>query len=109
MKLKEAIDRIDEMRPNTAPEEEKLRWLDTFDRSVRTEIIDAHEDAPTAPFTGYNTESSYDTELLVPSPYDDVYIYLLESRIACLLYTSSVNGKKSAVCSSVPYSPSFVS
>ncbi len=82
MKLKEAIDRIDEMRPNTAPEEEKIRWLDTFDRTVRNEVIDAHDDAPETPFIGYNTESPYDTELLVPPPYDDVYIYLLESRIA---------------------------
>lgn len=49
MKLKEAIDRIDEMRPNTAPEEEKLRWIDSFDRMVRKEIIDAHGDAPGSP------------------------------------------------------------
>lgn len=101
MKLKEAIDRIDEMRPNTAPEEEKLRWLDSFDRMVRKEIIDAHEEAPEAPFSGYNTESAYDTELLVPSPYDDVYLYLLESRIAYRLGEINKYNNSAAMLQSV--------
>ena len=101
MKLKEAIDRIDEMRPNTAPEEEKLRWIDSFDRMVRKEIIDEHGDAPEAPFSGYNTESAYDTELLVPSPYDDVYLYLLESRIAYRLGEISRYNNSAAMLQSV--------
>ena len=32
-------------------------------------------------FKGYDPETDADTELLVPAPYDEVYVFWLESRI----------------------------
>lgn len=80
MKLKEAIDRIDEMRPNTAPEEEKLRWIDSFDRMVRKEIIDAHgtHRKPRSPVTIPNPHTTRSCSF---RPLTTMYTYICLNRV----------------------------
>lgn len=80
MTLKEAIERTDAMRPDPLPLSEKLRILDSVDRTVMNEIVLRHEHAEDTGFAGY-TEAQTDKQLLVPPPYDELYIYALEARI----------------------------
>lgn len=81
MNVSTAISRIDELKPNTYLHEQKVRWLADLDERIKVEIIDTHEGADKVTFNGYDPETDVETELLVPAPYDEVYLYWLESRI----------------------------
>lgn len=81
MTIIEAINRIDALKPNNYSQEDKVAWLSQIDGSIKKEIIDTHEGGETIRFSGYNEETPLDTELLVPSPYDDVYVKWLEAQI----------------------------
>ena len=43
MTIRDAISKVDALKPNTYKEEDKVRWLSTLDTRVKTQIIDAHE------------------------------------------------------------------
>lgn len=73
-----AINHIDALKPNTYSQTEKVRWLSTLDGLVKAEIIDTHEGG--VEFNGYD-ENSLTQELLIPHPYDDVYVKWLEAQI----------------------------
>lgn len=90
MTIQEAIARIDSLKPNNYLQDEKIRWLSELDGIVYKEIIDTHEDKTINEFNGYNSETSVDTELLIPFPHNDIYIKWLESRID---YTNGEYGK----------------
>ena len=81
MTILEAINRVDSTKPNSYTQIEKVDWLSTLDGVVKTNIIDTHEGGENVVFNGYDVDTSLDTELLVPAPYDDVYIRWLEARI----------------------------
>lgn len=80
MTLSKAISRIDELKPNTYTHEQKIEWLSELDARIKAEIIDTHEGGENVPFDGYD-ENDTETELLVPSPFTEVYIYWLEAKI----------------------------
>lgn len=82
MTIIEAINRIDAINPNNYTQPEKVSWLSTLDGVIKKEIIDTHEGAEAVTFNGYNEETPIDTELLVPAPYDEVYMFWLQSKIA---------------------------
>lgn len=81
MTIIEAIHTIDALKPNGYPREDKVRWLSTLDGIIKTEIIDTHEGGDDVSFNGYDEKTDLETELLVPAPYDDVYLRWLEARI----------------------------
>lgn len=81
MKIIEAINAIDDIYPNTYTQEEKVGWLSNLDEKVKKTIIDTHEDGEKVVFEGYNSNTPLDTELLIPSPYTDVYLFWLQSKI----------------------------
>lgn len=81
MKLIEAISKIDNLKHNTYTHEDKVAWLSRLDFMVKQEIMDTHEDNEGAGFLGYDTDSDVETELLVPPPYDEVYLRWLEAQI----------------------------
>lgn len=81
MTLIEAIGRINELKPNTYSHTDKVKWLSTLDGIIKTEIIDTHEGAEEVTFTGYNEDSDLTTELLVPAPYDSIYLRWLDAQI----------------------------
>lgn len=87
MTIMEAISRIDENKPNSLPLGEKIRLLSVLDGLIKSEIIDTHErcQKPSCSkdieFKGYSEESDLSTVMLVPTPYDDVYIRWLETQI----------------------------
>ena len=104
MTINEAINQIDALKPNTISTAIKTRWLSTLDLEIQQNIIDTHESETESSFDGYtehdvssvtvtghkivysNTpggSSSTDTStvLLVPAPYDEMYILYLRSQI----------------------------
>ena len=80
MKIIEAIQKVDALKPNNYSQEDKIKWLSTLDGIIKNEIIDTHEGADKVEFNDYDT-SSLETELIVPAPYDDIYIKWLEAQI----------------------------
>ena len=81
MKIVEAIDRIDGLKHNTYSYSEKVAWLSRLDSMVKRLIIDTHEGWEEVNFTGYTDSTDILTELLVPAPFDEMYIHWLEAQI----------------------------
>jgi hypothetical protein len=81
MTIAEATSRIEEIKPNSCSQPEKIKWLSSLDGVIKSEIIDTHEGGSDIVFNGYNEYSDPNTVLLVPAPYDDVYLRWLEARI----------------------------
>ena len=81
MTIMEAIHRINAIKPNSYPQIEKIRWLSTLDGIIKTKIIDTHEDAEHVSFDGYTEDMNLSTDLLVPAPFDEIYLFWLESKI----------------------------
>lgn len=90
MTIIEAINRVDTIKPNSYGQTEKIRWLSDLDGIIKTEIFDTHEGGEDISYSGYTADTALDTELLVPSPYDEVYIHYMEMRID---YTNNEYGK----------------
>ena len=80
MTVMEAIAHINAVKPNSYTQSDKIRWLSILDGIVKREIIDTHEGGDDIEFSGY-TQESLDQTLLVPAPYDDMYIKWLEAQI----------------------------
>ena len=93
MKLQQAIDRVDEMRPNMQSRELKIAWLSELDGLIWQELIKKHE-MTVAEFESYPKDANglpvmpeYDADtdpgkkLLVPAPYDNIYVYWLMAKI----------------------------
>lgn len=81
MTLMDAIYRIDNLKPNSYSQEEKIKWLSALDGTIKAEIIDTHEGVEGVAFNGYNENTVLTTEMLVPHPYDELYIRWLETQI----------------------------
>ena len=81
MKIIEAIEKIDSLKHNTYTEKDKLAWLSRLDAMVKTHIIDTHEGGEDVDFSGYDDSTDLQTELLVPLPYDEVYLRWMEAQI----------------------------
>ena len=81
MKIIEAINKIDSLHHNTYDQVKKVEWLSELDGYVKTNIIDTHEGSELVTFNGYNAQTDLQTELLVPAPFDSVYLKWLEAQI----------------------------
>ena len=81
MTIAEVISKVDALKPNTYAPEDKVEWLSTLDARVKSQIIDAHECNEPIFFYGYDSLSDQGTELLVPAPYDEMYLRWLEAMI----------------------------
>lgn len=93
MRLQQAMDRVDEMRPNMQDNLLKIDWLSELDGLIWKELIIRHEMTPEE-YAGYPQDENgipqmpvYDADtdpgqqLLVPAPYDNIYLYWLMAKI----------------------------
>ena len=99
MRIREAIDKVDAIKPNAFSIEDKVRWLSYVDGHIKNETIDSHmEEEPTSPLiifpeedeeildvpedvnTRYTTDD-LDVQLLAPYPYDELYVAYLKMKI----------------------------
>lgn len=90
MTIREAIAKIDALKLNTFTQSNKVAWLSALDGIIKKEIIDTHEGGEEISFAGYDDNTPTDTVLLVPAPYDDIYIRWLEAQMD---YTNNEYGK----------------
>ena len=81
MTIIEAINKTDVLKPNNYTQTDKVKWLSSLDGIIKKEIIDTHEGGADVNFSGYDDNTPIEQELLVPFPYDDIYIKWLESQI----------------------------
>jgi len=81
MTIHEAIVRLDALKHNTYSDAEKRRWLSQLDGIICNMVLDTHEGGPEEVFQGYDQNTPGDTVLLIPAPYDDIYIRHLEAEI----------------------------
>ena len=93
MKLQQAIDRVDEMRPNMQSRELKIAGISELDGLIWKELIMKHvmkpeeydryekdeEGRPVMP--EYDSDTDEGQKLLVPAPYDNIYLYWLMAKI----------------------------
>ena len=84
MTINQAIARIDNLRDNSMTADIKIMHLEAVDRQVYEEIIKGREGAEAVDFPTY-TDNDGEKVLLVPSPYDMLYVYRLESEICYTL------------------------
>ena len=69
--LQQALTRIDAICPNAWDETAKLLWLNECESMIQTRILGT---APEQCIT-YNTDTDRSTKLLVPAPFDRLYVY----------------------------------
>jgi hypothetical protein len=87
MTIMDAIYRIDELKPNSYSQPEKIKWLSSLDGIIKKEIKDTHEKCTDETcckdieFEGYGEYQDLSTPLLVLAPYDDIYLRWLEAQI----------------------------
>ena len=81
MTIREAISRTDAVKPNAYGETAKIIWLSELDGMIKAEIIDTHQGGENVSFIGYDINVDTTKELLVPSPYDVLYLSYLEMKI----------------------------
>lgn len=90
MKASEMIRIYDDERRNDIDSDTKLRWLRTFEQQNAKETFDTHEFTPEekeGAFSDFDSDKhfsdfGYDTELMIPEPYSEVYIFYLDTRAA---------------------------
>ena len=73
MTIREVLTRLDLQTHNTCTRQEKLNWLSELDGLVKARILDTHAD-PSPVQLPYTDPTADTTELLVPPPYDGLYI-----------------------------------
>jgi hypothetical protein len=81
MTLIEPINKVDALKHNTYSLVEKVEWLSTLDLMVKTQILDNCEGHPAPDFAGYTESTPLNTVLLVPAPFDAMYLRWLEAQI----------------------------
>lgn len=80
MTINEAIARVDDLRDNTMAPNIKIAWLQMVDQQVYHEIIKGRVGADAVTLPDYSDENG-ERVLLVPPPYDMLYVYRLEAEI----------------------------
>lgn len=82
MTIQAAIDRVDSLKPNMFPIEQKVAWLSDLDGKVWLEIVQEHEWMPDGiEYHGYDQDTNPGTVLLVPDAYADVYEHYLKAMM----------------------------
>ena len=81
MTIIEAINKLDELKHNTYSQTDKVAWLSRLDAMVKKLIIDTHEGGDEVIFTGYGSDTDLHTQLLVDSPFDEMYLRWMEAQI----------------------------
>lgn len=80
MTILQAIAQIDSLKHNTYTRADKIAWLSRVDETVKAVLCDTHEGTQ-ADFEAYDEKTPAETVLLVPPPFDEMYLRYLEAQI----------------------------
>lgn len=72
--MNKVIEHVDRMHPNVFTDDDKYEWIKTLEGLVAHEVL--QEDAP-----DYALPDDADKDLLVKSPYDDIYLLYVTAMI----------------------------
>ena len=82
MTLQEALDQVDELKPNMMSRKLKIKYLTEIEQLIHSEILMNHEHKEEDSIMPVYTEQTEPgTLLIVPDPYSMVYIYWLMTKI----------------------------
>lgn len=81
MTINEAIEIVDELKPNSYSNDSKIKWLSTLDSTIKLNILNNYSENEGSTFNGYDGETDLDTVLLAPEPFDQMYIFFLQMQI----------------------------
>lgn len=81
MTIQQALDRKSIVDKDSFPPELKIPWLSELDAQLFIEVIQTHENPDNVTFKPYTPEDA-GKPLLVPFPYDKLYIPYLMARAA---------------------------
>lgn len=79
MTIRDCIDLVNATKPNTAEETSMVEWINQIENTIYKEIILTHEYEGTLPEAPKH--ESADEDLMVASPYDQLYMYWLMSQV----------------------------
>ena len=71
MTIKELIDYVGEIRPNSFGNQTKMVWINEIEGAVQTEIMGIYP----ADLMSYDAQTDLDTELLVKAPHAKLYAW----------------------------------
>lgn len=81
MNINRSLEIINQTHPSEYDRDTMVGWLSDLDKRAY-EIMLRHEmDAP-VDFEGYNGETDGATEMLIPSPYDEIYPQYLDMKVS---------------------------
>lgn len=80
MTIRKIIAQLDNIKPNVYDLPTKVKWLESLDMKIKTNIIDTHEGGEAVDMPTYSP-ANIDQELLVGDVYDDMYIHWLKAMI----------------------------
>lgn len=81
MTIIEAITGLDAHKRNAYSQEDKVKWLSRLDSMAKRLVIDTHEGGEETVFDGYGDDTDLHTVLLIPAPFDEVYLRWMEAQI----------------------------
>lgn len=77
--LQQVITRADEDKTNAYDEVKKTLWINTINKLIHTEVKKSREE-----YQELTYPDSQDVDLIVPTPYDNVYDYYIYAMIDLL-------------------------
>ena len=82
MTIQECLDIVDEMKPNMMSRKLKIKYLTEIEGLIWSEIVMKHEyDLNAIQRPQYTEDTDPGTVLIVPEPYQMVYVYWLMGKI----------------------------
>ena len=77
MTIEQAIKLADEQRPTALMGPTKIRWLTELEGRIINELLKNRKEYSHLTFQGYAEDLPVTTELIIPDPYSDIYVYWL--------------------------------
>lgn len=80
MKVKDAIEKTNQLKANVYSEENMSEWLSELENYAIESIFNRAEENSFSPVK-YSYEDDEEKELMIPDPYSEIYIYYLAAKI----------------------------
>lgn len=81
MTINQALETIEKTHPSEHDRDTMIGWLSDLDKRAYDVMLRHEMDAP-VDFDGYNGNTDGDTELLIVSPYDEIYPVYLDMKVS---------------------------
>lgn len=80
MKVKDAIEKTNQLKANVYSEENMSQWLSELENYAIESVFNRAE-GNDFPLVKYSYEDDEEKDLMIPDPYSEIYIYYLAAKI----------------------------